>query len=622
MIRKLLILLSLSFFAPILAQPLSGVYTVGGTSPDYATVVTAVAALETNGVSGPVTFNIRSGTYASQSFTLTEITGQSPTNTVTFQSETANASDVTFTSSTFTFTQGSQYVTVKNIGLSGGTRKIYINGNTYVGHFNILNCIFTNTLTLSVDSLNNINVANAVTQIAVINGYDIVIDGNTFNNAGVCINKSGSLTDNFTFSNNIINGGIMPISIYQGRDVTISGNEYSGNILRNIMSVTNSDDNLIISGNRFKANTTTTGLTLSTISGNYTVGTNLNLYNNFFSMAKELEVQGFYDTNIRFNSFSSSNSICLSITESSDLNAYNIYNNIFKNPYDKASIRAHMPATLTKLHMNYNAFRNHSLVIHRYYSGEGIESFYNFSDWKVLSGEDMNSKISGNVFGSEPDLHAPNSIVINGAGTPISGILTDIDGQPRNAVNPDIGADEFDMDPATFRDLGITLVTPASICDVSALQVLVTNNSPFELTGFDIECVINSNRGNFNHYTNTLAPGESVSIAVTGCAITPNTWYEELEVNVANPSGGIDNNFSNDRIILEDLFQLGPFEIGIESNDCNTATKLYIPQFYGMTQVWSTGAVTPLITVQNPGTYSVTITDIGGCTITKSITVN
>jgi hypothetical protein len=44
-----------------------------------------------------------------------------------------------------------------------------------------------------------------------------------------------------------------------------------------------------------------------------------------------------------------------------------------------------------------------------------------------------------------PDLHINPALPspINGGGTPIAGITTDIDGQARNAVRPDIGADEF-----------------------------------------------------------------------------------------------------------------------------------------------------------------------------------
>ena len=47
----------------IFSQPLNGSYTVGGTSPDFTTLQDAANALKWNGISGPVTFNIRPGTY-------------------------------------------------------------------------------------------------------------------------------------------------------------------------------------------------------------------------------------------------------------------------------------------------------------------------------------------------------------------------------------------------------------------------------------------------------------------------------------------------------------------------------------------------------------------------------
>ena len=73
------------------AQPMSGNYTVGGTSPNFVTPQDAVNALKANGVSGPVFINIRPGTYtrdggASRLFRLDSIiAGVSPTNRVTFQ---------------------------------------------------------------------------------------------------------------------------------------------------------------------------------------------------------------------------------------------------------------------------------------------------------------------------------------------------------------------------------------------------------------------------------------------------------------------------------------------------------------------------------------------------------
>ena len=75
----------------IFSQPLNGSYTVGGQSPDFATLQNAAHALFINGVSGPVFFNIRPGTYIKQGnpgpvMRLDSlIAGVSPTNRITFQ---------------------------------------------------------------------------------------------------------------------------------------------------------------------------------------------------------------------------------------------------------------------------------------------------------------------------------------------------------------------------------------------------------------------------------------------------------------------------------------------------------------------------------------------------------
>ena len=78
-----------------LGQPMSGNYTVGGTSPDFATPQDAANALKACGVSGPVTINIRPGTYMRQGSPGvvikldTVVAGVSPTNRITFQPDIA-----------------------------------------------------------------------------------------------------------------------------------------------------------------------------------------------------------------------------------------------------------------------------------------------------------------------------------------------------------------------------------------------------------------------------------------------------------------------------------------------------------------------------------------------------
>jgi hypothetical protein len=73
-------------FTPQTVAPMSGTYTVGGTSPDFATLSIAAQALNLNGISGAVTLNIRSGTY-DDIIHLINVAGTSSTNTITIQKE-------------------------------------------------------------------------------------------------------------------------------------------------------------------------------------------------------------------------------------------------------------------------------------------------------------------------------------------------------------------------------------------------------------------------------------------------------------------------------------------------------------------------------------------------------
>ena len=65
--RSFTIILILAMTPAVWAQGLTGTKTVGGTSPNYSTLVAAAAALNSAGVGpGGVTFHIRSGTYSGQ----------------------------------------------------------------------------------------------------------------------------------------------------------------------------------------------------------------------------------------------------------------------------------------------------------------------------------------------------------------------------------------------------------------------------------------------------------------------------------------------------------------------------------------------------------------------------
>ncbi|MCZ7556429.1 MAG: hypothetical protein M5R41_08515 [Bacteroidia bacterium] len=107
-----------------LKAAVSGTYTIGGASPDYPTFAAAIADLVANGICGPVTFNVRSGTY-NTNIDLQNIPGASAVNTVTFQSETGNKADVIInyaaTSTTNNFVLrfgGAKFTTFRNMTLN------------------------------------------------------------------------------------------------------------------------------------------------------------------------------------------------------------------------------------------------------------------------------------------------------------------------------------------------------------------------------------------------------------------------------------------------------------------------------------------------------------------------
>lgn len=82
-----------------LAQALNGNYTIGGTNPNFLSINAAVQQLDSVGVSGPVTFWIRNGTYPEVLF-IDSVNGASAINTITFRSESGDSSAVVINGTT------------------------------------------------------------------------------------------------------------------------------------------------------------------------------------------------------------------------------------------------------------------------------------------------------------------------------------------------------------------------------------------------------------------------------------------------------------------------------------------------------------------------------------------
>ena len=100
--------------------PLSGTYTIGS-GGDYAGFQAAFNALWNRGVGGPVVFDVASGTYEEQPV-LGQISGTSPSNTITVRSQSGDAASVTLKGPAPTLIlAGADHIRLERMTLEGTT---------------------------------------------------------------------------------------------------------------------------------------------------------------------------------------------------------------------------------------------------------------------------------------------------------------------------------------------------------------------------------------------------------------------------------------------------------------------------------------------------------------------
>jgi len=169
-------------------------------------------------------------------------------------------------------------------------------------------------------------------------------------------------------------------------------------------------------------------------------------------------------------------------------------NIVYSAEGDFANYCINRTGTTGTLTSNYNNF-------YRVNTTNGNVGFWNtaatptLANWQTASGQDANSKSKQVFFVSTTDLHLTGTSVgdFELAGTPISGITTDIDGQNRHPMFPYMGADEANVPlPVEFVSfvanysngkVHLEWVT-ASELNNSGFDVERNNGSGFEKIGF------------------------------------------------------------------------------------------------------------------------------------------
>lgn len=415
-------------FLNAFSTPLSGTYTVGN-GGDYATINSAYNDAFTQGISGPVIFSIFTGIYNEHIATF-PIPGSSLTNTLTFKSQSGNSADVLITSTGFDFT-------------------VYTPNSIFKG--------------LSID----ISASNFVD----IEGVNISFTNNNFNNKTIIIREYAIASDIYITGN--INIGIMEFS---GSDVGfinsigplyISNNSINGYI-QLFACIANFEKNTIngyLSGDYFDGI-----ISKNNINGVLRLDGG-DIYNNFIIG----EVFLYWDVNIFIYNTVVSGSLAYPALASNSLNTY-YANNIIINTSGGTAfyfIRSNITS-------DYNDFYNGG--------NNGLikklgASYNNVTDYSNATGLDQHSNSEQVYFQSPTNLHlAGTSIGDNQlAGTPITLIPDDIDGNIRSLTKPYKGADEADF------PLPVELTSFSSSVYENNVRLNWITSSELNNSGFDLE---------------------------------------------------------------------------------------------------------------------------------------
>jgi len=420
--------------------PLCGEYTIGGMDADFQNFTDAVTLLNIAGLSCPVIFKIRNGYYNEQ-IAFDSIPGVSETNTVTFESESGDSSAVVLLfqplpdNNYIILLNKTQYLIFKKISITAGQQTDIIRVTEGSGHFEVSNCIISS----SGRGLK-----------AEPGSHDIAILSNRISSLDTCLSVASS--SHITVEGNVCNN-VGALSIKSSGDISIKHNTInnSGSIICEACT------NVVLSENENMNTDNADAIVLSS--------PDALIANNFVSVMGEVSHAGILlkdgasGTKVIYNSVQITNinpeSTAFSMTGG---DGYTIENNIFSNAGGGYAVTVTSPPGVSQ--WDYNDYYTVSGNLGSLYG----TVYYTLATWSEAIDGDTHSLDVDPLYVSDSDLR-PYQRFINGAAITVADILTDIDGETRNPLKPDIGADEF------YIDFGVAeILNPGLQCEHDQLD--------------------------------------------------------------------------------------------------------------------------------------------------------
>ncbi len=541
--------LEMSFYA--CNSLLSGVYTLGGASADFASFAELSDALNNCGMNGATTIKVNPGIYK-ESITFSGIiNGLDSIRQLTIMSATNNRDDVVLTN---------------------------INGGDNVMKFDSVAWINIKNITLKGEG-------SSTSETVLINDYSyrISIEGckiiapyvNTVSKKGLYVH--GDAIKYTTVKNNTFIGGFYSVSFlgpytlskYHLNSV-VTGNDISGFYAKGIeMKYQESpivSNNVITRKLDLSNATTLSGIYLYKVSdpimesnnivlspknasyglylgyGSGTVSNIALVANNMVSLkggasnssaygiyASSVTYVGYYYNSVSVSTGSTNSSYAFYMSGSTSANVL-VNNNAFANYAGGASF-ARMSGSFTSL--DYNAYHSTGLVIMKWSYSATTPTSSGITGIRNLSSADTNSLVADPLFYSYENLHSYGS-AINGVGKVISSVSVDIDGTPRSTSTPDIGADEFSI---SSIDAGILeVISPLAVDtqnNVIPFKVVLKNFGSSTLSSASIKYSVNGSTLAIKPWSGSLTTGQSDTVLLNTFTI-PSGDYDLLAYSVVS----------------------------------------------------------------------------------------